>query len=55
ASLGNYQTLLGLYSLMMEGIDLAAGMHNSVVCAEDIQRVSSTLLGEISASYMADT
>ncbi|MDG0968470.1 MAG: alpha/beta hydrolase [Porticoccaceae bacterium] len=55
ASLGNYQALLGLYSLMMEGIDLAAGMHNSVVCAEDIQRVNSTLLGEISASYMADT
>ena len=51
---GNYQSLLGLYSLMMDGLDMATGMHNSVVCAEDIHRIGIDLLTEIEQSYTAN-
>ena len=51
----NYQPLLGLFSLMMDGIDLAAGMHNSVVCSEDIHRVTPEMLAEINESHAATT
>jgi pimeloyl-ACP methyl ester carboxylesterase len=52
---GNYKPLLGLFSLMMDGIDLAAGMHNSVVCSEDIHRVTPEMLVRIKQSYIATT
>jgi pimeloyl-ACP methyl ester carboxylesterase len=55
AASGNYQPLLGLYSLIMNGIDLAAGMHNSVVCAEDVHRVSPGLMADIEQSYTANS
>lgn len=55
AASGNYQPLLGLYSLIMNGIDLAAGMHNSVVCAEDVHRVSPDLMADIEQSYTANS
>lgn len=52
---GNYQSLLGLYSLTMDGLDMAIGMHNSVVCAEDIHRIDSDLSADIKQSYTANT
>ena len=51
---GNYQSLLGLYSLTMDGLDIAIGMHNSVVCAEDIHRIDDDLLAHIKQSYTAN-
>jgi hypothetical protein len=41
--------------LMMDGIDLATGMHNSVVCSEDIHRVTPEMLAQINESYAATT
>ncbi len=51
---GNYQSLLGLYSLTMDGLDMAIGMHNSVACAEDIHRIDDDLLADIKQSYTAN-
>ena len=51
----NYQPLLGLFSLVMDGIDLAGGMHNSVVCSEDIHRITPVMLTEIKQSYAANS
>jgi len=51
----NYQAVLGLYSLTMEGIDIAMGMHASVVCSEDIHRLSTDLSTELETSYMGRT
>lgn len=55
ATKGNYQPILGLFSLMMGGIDLATGMHNSVICSEDIHRVTPEMLAQINESYAATT
>lgn len=52
---GNYQAVLGLYSLTMEGIDIAMGMHASVVCSEDIHRLSTSLTTELETSYVGRT
>ena len=51
----NYQAVLGLYSLTMEGIDIAMGMHASVVCSEDIHRLSTDLSTELETSYIGRT
>ena len=51
----NYQAVLGLYSLTMEGIDIAMGMHASVVCSEDIHRLSTDLRAELKTSYIGRT
>ena len=53
AAVENYQPLLGLFSLTMEGIGLAMGMHNSVVCAEDIHRLSDRMLQQMADSYIS--
>mgnify|MGYP000031563702 FL=1 len=53
AAVKNYQPLLGLFSLTMEGIGLAMGMHNSVVCGEDIHRLSDTMLQQMADSYIS--
>ena len=55
AAQGNFQPMLGLYSLMLENIDLAAGMHNAVVCAEDLHRIDDNLKTAIEGSYMASS
>ena len=41
AAIENYQPILGLYSLTVGGLDLALGMHSSIVCAEDLPRVTA--------------
>lgn len=51
----NYQAVLGLYSLTMEGVDIAMGMHASVVCSEDIHRLSTDLSTELETSYIGRT
>jgi pimeloyl-ACP methyl ester carboxylesterase len=55
AGKGNYQAILGLYSLTMEGMDIAMGMHASVVCSEDIHRLSADLRAELAQSYIGET
>lgn len=55
ASKGNYQAILGLYSLSMEGMDMAMGMHASVVCSEDIHRVSASLSADLEQSHIGST
>jgi len=55
AGKGNYQAILGLYSLTMEGMDIAMGMHASVVCSEDIHRLSADLSAELAQSYIGET
>ncbi|MCS5593913.1 MAG: alpha/beta hydrolase [Porticoccaceae bacterium] len=55
AGKGNYQAILGLYSLSMEGMDIAMGMHASVVCSEDIHRLSTDLSAELEQSYIGKT
>lgn len=55
AAQGIFQPMLGLYSLMLENIDMAAGMHNAVVCAEDLHRIDDNLKTAIKGSYMASS
>jgi pimeloyl-ACP methyl ester carboxylesterase len=55
ASRGNYQAILGLYSLSMEGMDMAMGMHASVVCSEDIHRVPAGLSEGLEQSHIGST
>lgn len=50
AAAGNYQPVLGLYSLTMNGLDLAMGMHNTVLCSEDIHRLTSDLAEQLDQS-----
>ncbi len=50
AAAGNYQPVLGLYSLTMNGLDLAMGMHNTVLCSEDIHRLPSDLAEQLGQS-----
>ena len=50
AAAGNYQPVLGLYSLTMNGLDLAIGMHNAVLCSEDIHRLTNDLTEQLGQS-----
>jgi pimeloyl-ACP methyl ester carboxylesterase len=47
----NYQTVLGLYGMTVGSLDLAGGMHNSVVCGEDMHRIDADMKANIDASY----
>lgn len=51
ASKGNYQSILGLYGMTLGSLDLAAGMHNSVVCGEDMHRIDADLQQRLQQSY----
>ncbi|MCF1439618.1 MAG: alpha/beta hydrolase, partial [Shewanella sp.] len=43
AAQGNYQPILGLYGLTIDGAGIAMGMHASVVCSEDLPFVDDTV------------
>ena len=40
-----------LFAVTMEGMDIAMGMHASVVCSEDIHRLSADLSAESCSSH----
>jgi pimeloyl-ACP methyl ester carboxylesterase len=52
---GNYQPLLGLYGLTADSTGIALGMHSSVVCAEDLHRVTPAMRESAKSSYAART
>ncbi|WP_372872890.1 alpha/beta hydrolase [Shewanella sp.] len=47
----NYQAILGLYGMTVGSLDLAGGMHNSVVCGEDMHRIDPAMKARLDASY----
>ncbi|MGB0894127.1 MAG: alpha/beta hydrolase [Parashewanella sp.] len=51
ASKGDYRSLSTLYALTTSGVDLATGMHNSVVCGEDWPRIPAKLRQQAQHSY----
>lgn len=51
----NYQPILGLYSLTVGGLDLALGMHSSIVCAEDLPRVTTAMRDKADTSFFGST
>ncbi|WP_428848313.1 alpha/beta hydrolase [Shewanella olleyana] len=55
ASQGNYQPVLGIYALTSDSTGIAMGMHASVVCAEDIHRVTDAIREQAKDSYMGRT
>jgi len=55
AAKGNYQPLLGLYALTTDGAGMAMGMHASVVCGEDIHRITPAMREQAKTSYVGKT
>lgn len=55
AAKGNYQPLLGLYALTTDGAGMAMGMHASVVCGEDIHRITPEMREQAKTSYVSKT
>lgn len=55
ASIGNYQPILGIYTLTADSTGIAMGMHASVVCGEDIHRLTDDIRQRAKGSYMATT
>ncbi|WP_133181909.1 alpha/beta hydrolase [Shewanella decolorationis] len=51
----NYQPLLGLYALTTDGAGMAMGMHASVVCGEDIHRITPAMREQAKTSYVSKT
>ena len=51
----NYQPLLGLYALTTDGAGMAMGMHASVVCGEDIHRITPAMREQAKTSYVGKT
>ncbi|MCL1059373.1 alpha/beta hydrolase [Shewanella gelidimarina] len=51
ASQGNFQPITGLYAMSMDGAGIAMGMHASVVCAEDWQRLTPQLRASANQHY----
>ncbi|ABE53365.1 peptidase S33, prolyl aminopeptidase [Shewanella denitrificans OS217] len=54
-AIGNYQPLLGLYGLTADSTGIALGMHSSVVCGEDLHRVTETMRQSAKDSYSSRT
>jgi pimeloyl-ACP methyl ester carboxylesterase len=52
AYLANYRPILGLYALTLDSAGMAMGMHASVVCGEDLPRVTDELLMQLQASHL---
>ncbi|WP_445773763.1 alpha/beta hydrolase [Shewanella sp.] len=53
AAQGNYQPILGIYTLTADSTDIALGMHSSVVCGEDIHRITEQMRKDAKESYIA--
>lgn len=52
---GNYQPLLGLYGLTADSTGIALGMHSSVVCGEDLHRVTQEMRQSAKDSFSSRT
>nr|WP_144214424.1 alpha/beta hydrolase [Shewanella donghaensis] len=55
AAQGNYQPILGIYALTTDSTGIALGMHASVVCGEDIHRITDEMRQQAQDSYMSRT
>ncbi|WP_350432131.1 alpha/beta fold hydrolase [Shewanella sp. H8] len=53
ASQGNYQPILGIYALTADSTGIAMGMHASVVCGEDIHRITDQMRKDAKESYIS--
>ncbi|MGS0681044.1 alpha/beta hydrolase [Shewanella sp. 125m-7] len=51
AAKGNFQPVTGLYAMGIDNAGIAMGMHASVVCGEDWQRLTPELRAKTSESY----
>lgn len=49
----DYQPILGIYTLTSDSIGIAMGMHASVVCGEDIHRISDQMRKDAKESYIS--
>ncbi|WP_394204201.1 alpha/beta hydrolase [Shewanella waksmanii] len=54
AAKDNFQPVLGLYALNMDGIGLAMGMHSSVVCGEDWPRIDENMRQQLQSNYFGE-
>lgn len=52
AAEGNFQAMVGLFSLTVDSTGIAMGMHASVVCGEDVHRITPEMRETASHSYM---
>ena len=55
AAQGNYQPILGIYSLTANSTGIAMGMHASVVCGEDIHRITEQMRKDAKESYISSS
>lgn len=55
AANNNFQPILGLYALTIDNAGMAMGMHASVVCGEDIQRITPEMRAQAQQSFMGKT
>ncbi|MDD8060691.1 alpha/beta hydrolase [Shewanella metallivivens] len=53
AAQGNYQPILGIYALTASSTGIAMGMHTSVVCGEDIHRITEQMRKDAKESYIS--
>jgi pimeloyl-ACP methyl ester carboxylesterase len=53
AAQANYQPILGIYALTIDTTGIAMGMHASVVCGEDIHRISEQMRIDAKESYIS--
>tara|TARA_R110000796_G_scaffold18425_3_gene55724 strand:- start:59 stop:1678 length:1620 start_codon:yes stop_codon:yes gene_type:complete len=53
AAQGNYQPILGIYTLTADSTGIAMGMHASVVCGEDIHRITDQMRKDAKESYIS--
>ncbi|MGX9462760.1 alpha/beta hydrolase [Shewanella sp. A14] len=53
AAQGNYQPILGIYTLTADSAGIAMGMHASVVCGEDIHRITDQMRKDAKESYIS--
>ncbi|MEI8612485.1 alpha/beta hydrolase [Shewanella sp. PP-He15 brown] len=51
----NFQPILGLYSLTIDNAGMAMGMHASVVCGEDMHRITPAMREQAQHSFMGKT
>ncbi|MBB1268467.1 alpha/beta hydrolase [Shewanella sp. SR44-3] len=55
AAKGNYQPLLGLYGLTANSTGISLGMHSSVVCGEDVHRITDAMRQSAKSSFASRT
>ncbi|QYJ78942.1 alpha/beta hydrolase [Shewanella acanthi] len=55
SALDNFQPLLGLFALTTDNAGMAMGMHASVVCGEDIHRITPAMREQAQSSFMGKT